>query len=130
MKTIAIVITATLLAGTAGAQTLDRIEDRRDRIESRIDRQIDRGPRDRVEDVIDRRESLYDVTGMTKTGRRLWLRERERSENPERRRNVYDRREDRRDGIESRIDRRFDRGPRDRIEDVVDRRESIRDRRN
>ena len=43
---------------------VDRIEDRIDRRESIRDERVNNGPLDRIEDVIDRRESYRDVRGL------------------------------------------------------------------
>lgn len=61
------VITAAGVVGSAQADTdhkwLDRVEDRLDRRESIRDERYDRGPRDVIEDRIDRRESRRDRLG-------------------------------------------------------------------
>ncbi|WP_159808189.1 hypothetical protein [Litoreibacter roseus] len=43
---------------------LDRLEDRADRRENRIDRAVDNGPLDRLEDRVDRREDRRDRLGI------------------------------------------------------------------
>ena len=62
-------LTLTLGAGIASAGPLDRLEDRADRIESRIDERYDRGPLDVVEDRVDRIESVLDRNGIERTPR-------------------------------------------------------------
>ena len=58
----------------------DRIEDRIDRRESIIDERVTHGPLDRIEDVIDRRESYRDRHGLrtppalNRAERRSWRR--------------------------------------------------------
>ena len=51
------------------AGVLDRIEDRLDRRESYLDRQVDNGRRDRIEDRIDAVESRLDRRGIEHTPR-------------------------------------------------------------
>lgn len=59
----------------------DRIEDRIDRRESYLDRQVDNGRRDRIEDRIDRREDYRDRQGkhsprfVNRWERRSWKRQ-------------------------------------------------------
>ena len=61
-------------------RNLDRIEDRIDRVESRRDERVDRGPLDVIEDRVDRRESVLDRAGIENTPRidrherRSWVR--------------------------------------------------------
>ncbi len=67
MTTTAIVLGLSLTAADAGP--LDRLEDRIDRRESIIDRQTDNGPLDRLEDRVDRVESIADRRGIDRTPR-------------------------------------------------------------
>ena len=70
MKILVLTLTGVLVATAipTGAEAgprerLDRIEDRIDRRESIIDRQTNNGPLDRLEDVVDRREDIRDRRG-------------------------------------------------------------------
>ena len=63
----AIAMTGSVLSEPAQAgprQTWDRVEDRIDRRESIRDERVDLGPRDVIEDRIDRRESRRDRRGL------------------------------------------------------------------
>lgn len=81
-------LTASLALGVAAApaqadprhKAWDRIEDRIDRRESRLDRQVNHGPRDRIEDRVDRWEDRRDRAGkpvprfVNRWERRSWYR--------------------------------------------------------
>ena len=70
LTTSAIALGASLLFGqSADAGPLDRIEDRLDRWESRIDERHDFGRRDVIEDRLDRLESRADRAGFERPGR-------------------------------------------------------------
>ena len=70
LTTSAIALGASLLFGqSANAGPLDRIEDRLDRWESRIDERHDFGRRDVIEDRLDRLESRADRAGFERPGR-------------------------------------------------------------
>jgi phage shock protein A len=65
----AIALGLAVTATQTSAGSLDRLEDRIDRRESVIDRQTDNGRLDRIEDRIDRRESIADRRGRDFTPR-------------------------------------------------------------
>jgi len=67
LTTSAIALGASVTFAEAGP--LDRIEDRLDRRESLIDERHDFGPRDVIEDRLDRLESLADRAGFDTPGR-------------------------------------------------------------
>lgn len=69
MTTAAIGLGFSVLAGDANAGPLDRFEDRNDRRESVIDRQVDTGRLDVIEDRLDTVESIADRRGIERTPR-------------------------------------------------------------
>lgn len=80
LATAAVAICAGNPAAASDPGRLDRIEDRIDRRESYVDRQVDNGRLDRIEDVIDRRENVADRLGhpgrrwVDRHERRSWYR--------------------------------------------------------
>lgn len=62
--TLIVAVTAGPALAQNGGGILDRIEDRIDRRESLRDEAVTLGPRDRLEDIIDRRESRRDRAGL------------------------------------------------------------------
>lgn len=69
VTTAAICLGLVVTAQDAEAGPLDRLEDRIDRRESIIDRQTNSGPLDRIEDRVDRLESIADRRGIERTHR-------------------------------------------------------------
>ncbi|MEL7107193.1 MAG: hypothetical protein AAGM21_14820 [Pseudomonadota bacterium] len=69
MTTAALAVGFAVTAIDAHAGPLDRLEDRVDRRESVIDRQVDNGRLDVIEDRIDRAESVADRRGIERTPR-------------------------------------------------------------
>ncbi|MFV2052226.1 hypothetical protein [Aliiroseovarius sp. YM-037] len=73
------VSTASVAVAETGGRW-DRIEDRIDRRENRIDERVTHGRRDRIEDVVDRWEDRRDRAGLPTPGRinrherRSWIR--------------------------------------------------------
>ena len=69
---LAAIVAMPALAAPAMAEdhpNLDRLEDRIDRRESRRDERVDLGPRDVIEDQVDRMESVLDRNGVEFTPR-------------------------------------------------------------
>lgn len=69
MTTTAVGLGFAVLASDASAGPLDRLEDRIDRRESVIDRQVDNGRLDVIEDRLDTAESIADRRGIERTPR-------------------------------------------------------------
>lgn len=69
ITTAAIALGLAVTATQSPAGPLDRLEDRIDRRESVLDRQVDNGLLDRIEDRIDRAESIADRRGYEFTPR-------------------------------------------------------------